>query len=77
MRKNYIQALYDEDGIPLGSNGAIAKRLSKLMGFKLNSTLYPRSGSFNSSSGLWTDSYYDVSCFQLNFSDAFLSGIQD
>ena len=60
-----LKVLYDENGIPLGSNGAMTTKFSQLFDFELNLIVYSWSGTFNTTTGQWTGAYYDVNYFIL------------
>jgi hypothetical protein len=53
--------VYNERGIPLGSNGGISEALSRIFGFKLNMTIANSQAIFDNNTGKWSGMAGDVS----------------
>ena len=56
----YNNVVYDEQGLPAGSNTGIAKTLSKVFGFKFNILIYNKQEYFNPATGKWSGILGDV-----------------
>ena len=57
------KVIFNERGIPLGSNGGISEALSRMFGFNLNMTIAKVQGLFDNKTQKWSGMVGDVSHF--------------